>query len=307
MAIAGKLAFWAGARKLPALDGRASGRNNGGVTEIPSPRTGRTAAIAVAVLIAGSGAGVVGWYLRANREGPPLDASGFDLGAEPAARRPFPASAAAPGPAPASSLGMIKADAGIRVAGPGAAAPAGAAAGQRRPSARLSFIEAARRHEAAVRRFGERMTAKHPAIQQYGQDWMSYPDLRKLNNDYWRDRDPVRFLIGLSKSRNFGKLVVKYARSPAIREFIVEGVKQAPAELSAAAMDFLRDEAAVRTLVSNAVQSAGLPPGIAAMVGAGDAKNIDQGKVMAEMMRDPQLRQAMQQGGPPPVLLGSGQ
>lgn len=277
----------------------------------PSVRSGRSGGIFVAVLVAGSAVGVVGWYLVTNRHGAALDESGFDLSDAPKVRRAAPVAAASSAPdQPVSSLGMMKADAGVRIvdSNAGAQAPAGGAAaksGDPKEHANLSFTEAVRKHEAEVRRFGMKMTNKYPVIRQYGREWMSHPDLKKLNDDFQRDHDPIAFMKGLSKAPSLGLMLKKYAGRPEMREFVVQGMKQAPSELTSSAMDVLQNDHTLKDMVANIAGGMGLPPSITALINGGSDK-VDQKAIMGDMMNNPEMRKAMQQQEQqaPPVNLG---
>ena len=262
-----------------------------------SRRSGRWGGVFVALVVVGSAVGVVGWYVVVNRAGPAIDASGFDLSATPQRRRPAPAAAAAPGQ-PASSLALMKGDAGIRIgdSAPPPAAPAKAV--DKKDQAHDDFKAQARRHEADVRKFAEKMTRKYPLIRQYGKDWMGRPDLKKLNDDYMRDRDPIAFIAGLSKAPSLGGMVKKYAGAPAIMEFITEGMKEAPGELTSAAMDVLSNDAVVKRLIGNVAAGLGLPPSVTGLINSGgDPAKIDQSRILSDIANSPA---AQQQGQPPP-------
>lgn len=248
----------------------------------------------MALVVAGSAVGVVGWYVQTNRRGPAIDASGFDLSAAPGSTRPAPVlSARDATPArPVSSLGYLKADAGVRIAD----SNAGVLAAPRRDAASpaKSFTDAARESEPLVRRFAERMTRRYPVIRQYGRDWMSRPDLRKLNDDYMRNHDPIAFLRGLAKAPSAGPMVKKYAGSPEIREFVVGGIKEAPSALFSSAMDALQSDGAIKDVVAHVADGIGLPPSVTALISAGDPSKVDQNKVLGDMLASPPVRQALQ-------------
>lgn len=286
-----------------------------------APRGGRAGGIFVAVVVAGSAVGVAGWYMMSNRSGPGIDNSGFDLANAPTAPRPAAAPPASAPAAPAqsrSSLDMMKADSGIRIvdsnSGGGSSGSSSSASSapstpeQKKQAAHESFTQAARKNEGTVRRFAERMTAKYPVIRQYGRDWMKYPDLKKLNDDYNRNHDPIAFMVGLSKAPNLGAMLKQYAGKPEIREFVVQGVKEAPGELMGSAMEVLQNDKVMKDLVANVTGGLGLPPSISGMIsaaGSGKDVQIDQSKVMKDMMNSPDVQKAMQQGGQaPPVQLG---
>ncbi len=246
--------------------------------------------------------GVLGWHLLQNRGGDRagLDVSGFDLAADPATPRPVaPAPAPSDPTMPASSLGMLKADAGIRIVAGNAnsdTAPNQAASqAKKQAEAGKSFEQLARKHERTVRAYFMKATAKYPSVRQYGRDWMSYPDLKKLNDDYFRDRDPVKFMKGLSKSENFGKLVKKYSTDPAIRAVVIDAAKQAPTDLMAAGMDYLNEDSNVKTLLGSVAKGMGLPSSLMAIFDDGKGGKVDQKQVMSDIMsKNPEARKAME-------------
>ncbi|OGS35920.1 MAG: hypothetical protein A2506_05175 [Elusimicrobia bacterium RIFOXYD12_FULL_66_9] len=281
------------------------------MSETPPSRTGRFGAIFVAVVVAGSAVGVLGWHLLSNRGEESMDNAGFDLEKTPEGVPPAPV-AQQPEDAPQSSLGSFEEDAGIRVAnGSSSAQKSGDSpsrmAQKKKEESRLGFAKAARKHEASVRGFAERMTARYPVIRQYGKDWMGYPDLKKLNDDYMRDKDPVKFLLGVSQSQNFGKMMKKYAGSPEVREFAIAAVKESPLELKAATADLLGNDRVVKDIVMNVAKGLGLPPSITGAIESADPSKvdpakIDQSKVMTDMMNNPEMQKVMQQGQQAPAV-----
>ena len=104
-----------------------------------------------------------------------------------------------------------------------------------------------------------RYTERYPAILQYGEDWMKQPDLKKLNDDYMADHDPVRFLRGLAAAKSFPELTSKYARDPAIQSFVKEALKEMPHDVLTAASGMLVEDGVLRVLLSDAGQALGLP------------------------------------------------
>ena len=273
-----------------------------------SRRTGRAGGIFVALVIGGSAVGVIGWYVNANRTGPTIDASGFDLSAAPQSHHA--AAAAAPAPdRPASSLALMKGEAGVRIADSNQSSSGRAPAKQfdGRERAHADFTELARKHEADVRRFVDKMAQKHPVLNQFSRDWMSRPDLKKLHDDYFRSHDPGAFIKGLAKAPSLGGLVATYSGSPAIIDFITQGLKEAPGELTSAAMSVLSTDSVAKNVISNVATGVGLPPSITGLInGGGDAK-VDQKQVMSDMMNSPAVQNAMPQAGqqPPPVSLSN--
>ena len=199
---------------------------------------------------------------------------------------------------------MLKGDAEIGI---GNANPAKAAAPiDRKEQAHSGFKEQARKHEADVRRFAKRMTQKYPLIRQYGKDWMSHPDLRKLNDDYMRDHDPVAFIMGLAKAPSLGVMVKKYAGAPAITAFVTQGLKEAPGELTSSALAVLSSDGVAKSLISNVAAGLGLPPSVGGLINGGGAA-ADQKRVVSDIMNSPAARNAMQQQDrqPTPVSLSN--
>jgi hypothetical protein len=276
------------------------------VSAEPTRRTGRSGGIIVAVAIGGSAVGVIGWYVMTNRTGPSIDASGFDLSAVAQSRRPAPVLSPSSRPAPqASSLEMMKGDAGVRIgdsypasSGSQGSAAAPAKAVDKKTEAHEGFTEAARKHESDVRRFSQKMSEKYPIIRQYGRDWMKHPDLKKLNDDYMRNHDPVAFIMGLTKAPSLGAMVKQYAGNPAITEYITQGMKEAPADLMSSAMDVLSNDAVAKNLISNVAAGLGLPPSVTAMIGGGgDMSHVDQKKMTSDIMNSQAGQDALKQQG----------
>lgn len=265
---------------------------------------GRGGALAVGGVIVVSLVGVVGWYLLQNRGGDRemLDVTGFDLASAPQTQRPAVPLPAAPEPArPESSLSMLKADAGMRVVDSNAGGESGAAraaasktADQERSGKTLG--ELCRKYEKRVHGYFLAKTRAHPTVRQYGRDWMSYPDLKKLNDDYFRDRDPVKFMRGLAKSENFGKLVKKYSTDPAIRSVVIDAAKQAPADLMSAGLDYLNNDKNIKDLVGGVAKGMGLPPSLMAIFDQGKGAKVDEKQVMSDILKNnPEAAKAAEQ------------
>jgi hypothetical protein len=262
-------------------------------------RGGRLGGILVAVVIGGSLVGALGWYMVVNRHGIELDTHGFDVAQVTPEQRPT----AVPGPGAAAhpQEGMlIKSDRGMSFGdAPGrnanSASHSAAAEGAR------DYREDAKRYEGTVRDYAVKMTRKYASVRQYGKDWMSYPDLRKLNDDYMRTHDPMAFMMGLSRSKNFGSLIRKYAADPGIRSFLIDGIKQAPGGLLSTAGDALRSDGAVKNLANTVGTAVGLPSTIMTVLNGG---SVSSTQVMGEVMTNPALRGAMQGQAPPVNLQG---
>ncbi|UPT74907.1 MAG: hypothetical protein M0D55_04130 [Elusimicrobiota bacterium] len=280
-----------------------------------NPHTSRAGLIVTLVAVGGSAIGVLGWHLISNRSGGGLDTSGFDMSTapetvrRPAAPPPAPEASAPQAPAaPALGAGglMIKREETLKVAGnspPPAAAPASAAgarpAGDKAPT---SYRDVAMKHEKAVDSYVRRMEAKYPSIKQYGKDWVKHPDLVKLRDDYWKDRDPVKFAYGVAKSKGFADLVKKYAGDPGIRETLIGGIKEAPPGLMAAVGGLVKNDGVVKQLIHTVAEAAGMPKSLMPMIDGDTQKAPDANAVLSDIMSSPDLKKQMQQQAPPVSL-----
>lgn len=102
-----------------------------------------------------------------------------------------------------------------------------------------------RRGEGRIREMAQRYSKANPIVVEFGRAWMAYPDLKKLNDDYMRDRDPVKFLKGLAGSKNFSDLLVKYSGQAPLIAFLSEAITQSSPEEQSAALAFMSQEASV--------------------------------------------------------------
>lgn len=289
------------------------------MSEEPQHKTSRLGVIFVVVAVGGSAVGVAGWHLMSNRN-PGLDTSGFDMSAAPdsaSSKAPpsFPASApAAAAPAAPNSLGMVKGGEGVTIVGAGTAAaskPApkpGASGASAHPTdprqaAALSFKETAAKNEKFVDAFVRRMEKKHPSLTRYGKDWAASPELRALRDQYWKEKDPLKFAVGLARSKDFAGLVRKYARDPGIRDVLVTGIKEAPPSLTGAVGGLLQNDQAAKGLVNTVMKAVGLPPSLVAFMDGGGTKPPDQNQVMSDIMNSDDMKKAMKNAPAPAVAL----
>lgn len=283
------------------------------MSDEPQHKTSRFGVILVCVAVGGSAIGVLGWHLLSNRGGG-IDTSGFDMSSEPVSARPAAPAAAArpaynPDAAPSASLGMVKGEAGITVVGPGASTPkpAGSSGATPNPSnprdaAALSFKEAALQNEKFVDAFVRRMEKKHPVLTQYGKDWTASPELRALRDQYWREKDPIKFAYGLAKSNDFAKLIKKYGTDPGIRDVLISGIKEAPPSLTGAVSGVFQNDSVVKNLATTVIKATGLPPSLTAFLDGGDAKPASRDQMMSDIMNSADMKKAMQ-NKPPAVSL----
>lgn len=288
------------------------------MSDEPQHKTSRLGVIFVVVAVGGSALGVAGWHLMSNRNAG-LDTSGFDMSTAPdparSAAPPAFAAPSAPSPAAPNSLGMVKGGEGVTVVGagtsatskpaPGKPGEAGAAANPSDPrqSAVLSFKEAAIKNHKVVDSFVRRMEKKHPSLTRYGKDWAASPELRALRDQYWKDKDPLKFAYGLAKSKDFGALVKKYGGDPGIRDVLVTGIKEAPPSLTGAVSGLFQNDGAVKALANTVVKAVGLPASLVGFLDGGDAKPADRNQVMADIMASDEIKKAMKNQPAPAVAL----
>ena len=244
-------------------------------------------ALLAVLAVGGSAVGVMIFQIMQGKEKPPSDAGGFDIASTVNAPKTDAAGEEPIGAESPSSLGMVQGGMpGIKF---------GEGGGEKQDVAQkvaASFTEAVRASEAKVRAIAMRYTKKYPVVAQFGKEWMSHPDLKKLNDNYMVDHDPVRFLKGLSQSRNFGPLARKYAMNPIIQSAVKECSKEVPSGVMSAAMDLMKQDKVIKDLISNTAASLGLPAGL---FSAAEGGKVDQNQIMGQIMQgNPQLQKSMQ-------------
>lgn len=257
----------------------------------PPPRHSAFSFFLAVLAIGGSAIGVFVYQMLQGEKKPSLDASGFDVSQVSEQPKTAAAASSSSSTEPQSSMMAINTGMqGIHFGTKPGGTVSKVADGSGQPEG--DFTKLCRKYESKVRNFTIAWTRQSPVLQRYGKEWMSYPDLKKLNDDYMRDHDPVAFMRGLARSKNFGTMVKEYAGQPAMQSFVKDAFKQAPSDLSNAAMSFANGDGVVKGLVDNVVQSLGLPPGL---LGGGAGAQVDSGKIMDSMLnKNPQMQQAMQ-------------
>ncbi len=242
-------------------------------------------ALLAALTIGGSAVAVI-MYQLAQKGNPAADTSGFDIAKADVDRNPASGGAPARGPAQ-SGLEMLK---------PGDVGKMSVAGGGTPPSARQTakdFTDAIHQAEAQVQALAISYTKRFPSIAQYGRDWMRYPDLKKLNDQYMNDHNPIKFLRGLAQSQSFGRLATKYASDPAVQSFVKESVSQAPKEITASAMGVLKEDGLIKNLIANTASTLGLPPTLTS--GLLDGGKVDRQQVMGQIIQNhPELQKSLQ-------------
>lgn len=262
------------------------------------PKSGRSSlgmALLVGVVVMGSLLGAVVYQSLQSDRKSAVDQSGFDLSQVSAPKPDAAPGASAGADQPQSGLSMIT---GVlpSIAFDGkppqqqASGGQPAAQGQAQPG--QDFAQLCRANETQVGNLARAYTNRYPSMRQYGRDWMGYPDLKKLNDDYMRNHDPIAFLRGLAKSDNFGKLIAKYATDPAIQGFAKDAIKRAPGDLVSAGMSFAKQDNLVGNLLDRVTTALGLPPGM--FGGGADPSKINPNAVMSQMMNNnPDVQKAL--------------
>jgi len=143
------------------------------------------------------------------------------------------------------------------------------------------FRREIRKLEAKGKALAIKFTKKYPVIEQYGEDWMSYPDLAQLNYDYNKHHDPVAFARGLARSRNFRKMVKKYAGKKEILSFVSASFKDGAVAIPALSHYLNAEGPKMRKSVDRLMDDIGLPAGIL----AGSSDKINTSRVMDSMMK----------------------
>jgi hypothetical protein len=247
----------------------------------PEERTAWGPIILLVLAIGGSAVGAYLWQ-RSQKTAAAPDTSGFDLSQTEEARAP----SASAGSSGAARTGSSPAPTGSLMTQSWGDLGKGAAAVNPIVAAAQAFADIARANEDRVRAMSERYTAAHPAFQAFGKEWMSHPDLKKLNDDYMRKHDPAAFLQGLAKSQNFGNMVKKYAVQPAFQQYVREALKIAPPNAREVAFNYLDKDKIANSVIDNVMQAIGLPPGVMGSVNKqpGQAPTIDPAKMMNSLL-----------------------
>ncbi len=214
----------------------------------PDGPSGRGPALAVAALLLLGGGGA---WLALRKKTPEEKPALFTSRAQDAAHRDPFAGARGHKSGPAIQ-GVVLGE--LASSGQPEAAPAKEESAQ----TEADFNESALKAEEQVRALGRKYSDRYPVIRQYGEDWISYPDLKKLRDDFWRDKNPAQFMRGLAASENFPKLAKKYIASPEIHAFIRDAITQAPGDLMSAAAGFLGQEKSVNQVVNGVAKEMGI-------------------------------------------------
>lgn len=262
-------------------------------SEEADPRARSSAMIALAMTVVLCGAAIA-FFIYYTHRGEELPSQGLDM-AEAPAPDPEPAPGASFGLAPPppqrpSSLMSFK-------GGPPGSTRTG---GDPKAAAQQSLAQVIRPHERFFANLTNKYIAKYPIFNQWGKEWMSYPDLHQACNDYWKYHDPVRFSFQIAGSKNLAGMISKYSGHPELQAFLKEAITSAPKDVVKAGVDYLQNDANATALVKRFASAAGLPPALIAGFAGGQ---VDQQQVMKQIMdANPSLQGNMQnQSAPPPV------
>jgi hypothetical protein len=141
---------------------------------------------------------------------------------------------------------------------------------------------------------------KSAIIKEWNRDFLSYPDLKAINRQYWKDRDALAFVAGTLRSPNFPKMLRKYGGSQDLQAF-VKDLLQSPSVVSSGRM-VLEDKslmAAAKDLTIPGLPSVGTMMALGHGASAsGGPREADGSVVLRELQRsNPALREVLETPG----------
>ncbi|MDE2292697.1 MAG: hypothetical protein KGL53_11505, partial [Elusimicrobia bacterium] len=128
-----------------------------------------------------------------------------------------------------------------------------------------------------------------PVVKAWTKDFLSHPDLKALNDQWRKDHDPLRFLVGMVRSPNFQAMAKTYLAQADMRAFIKD-MASSPAVLSSAGT-FMSDDK-----VKGAVTALNLLPG------GGAAPMPDSSAQLGRVKADPSLKATLEGAAPAPSV-----
>lgn len=258
-------------------------------------KSGLGPALILAILLLDVGLLIWGWHLYQRRQ-ESLDDAGLNV-----SRVPEPAAApAAPLSAPVREAPLSGIDRYVKVeprpsarAAPDGAAVQAPAAGTKpaltAPAAPVTG-EMKRKMDKAVDAFfdlkNQPRFKNSKAVQAWKKDFLSHADLRALNDEWRKEHDPLKFMMGMVRSPNFQKMAAAYLVKPDMRDFVSAMAGSKAVKDSAGT--FMTDES-----VATAAKAFGLlggPPGMK-----------DSSEQMRLMKANPALK-AFAAGDEPPAV-----
>lgn len=257
-------------------------------------KTGIGPALIIGVLLLDVGLMIWGWHLYQRRQ-ESLDDAGLNFSRAPDPTV-APAVPAAPQPREEPLSGIdryVKAE----VLGPAPKASTAAAPGATAPAAAKPALAAApppsspemkRKMEKAVDAFfdlkNQPRFKNSKVVKAWKSEFLSHPDLRALNDQWRKEHDPLKFMMGMVRSPNFQKMAATYLIKPDVRDFVSAMAGSKAVKESAGT--FMTDES-----VKTAVTAFGL---------VGSAPK-DSSQQMERLKANPALQGALSGEAPPPV------
>lgn len=257
-------------------------------------KSGLGAGLIIGILLVDVGLLIVGWHFYQKRQ-ENLDDAGlnFSRAPEPTAEPVAPVSA--PKVDPISGIDRYVKKEALPVAPPPATA---AKAGEIEPAGNKHSLSAAtpptspetkKKMEKAVDAFfdlkNQPRFKNSKVVQAWKKDFLGYPDLKALNDEWRKEHDPLKFMMGMVRSPNFQKMAASYLVKDDMRNFIKEMAGSKAVKESAST--FMTDQS-----VATAVKAFGL---------IGSAPMKDSSAQMEQLKANPALRGALSGEAPPPV------
>ncbi|TPW19572.1 MAG: hypothetical protein FD126_2555 [Elusimicrobia bacterium] len=258
-------------------------------------KSGFGPALIIGILLLDVGLLIWGWHLYQKRQ-ENLDDAGlnFSRAPEPSAEPTAPVVAAKP--EPLSGIDRYVKKEALPESRPGAAPGAAKAAPAAGGKPTLTASAAApttpdmkKKMDRAVDAFFD--LKRQPrfknskVIQAWKKDFLSYPDLKKVNDEYRKDKDPLKFMMSMVRSPNFTKMAAEYLVKQDMRDFIKEMTGSKAVKESAST--FMTDES-----VATAAKAFGL---------LGGAPMKDSSLQMQQMKANPSLKAFASGDEPPPA------
>lgn len=254
--------------------------------EEEDPRARSSLSLGFAALLLLGGIAIAG-FIYQSRRGENLSSEGLDLEAPALPPEPQATAVEAAAPAAPRTYGVTSSlTAPVPSAPPPRADP--------RDQSRSGLQAAIWKHERFFRKLTFRYQNKHPVFHKFGNEWAKHPDLAKARDDWYQHKNPIKFAYQIAQSPNFAKMVVKYARDPALLAYMRELASSAPREVVTGLTDYLSKDKNATSLVERFAKAAGLPP---ALVAGFTGKKVDQAEVMKQLLENPALKGG-QQGQP---------
>ena len=257
-------------------------------------KSGLGAGLIIGILLVDVGLLIFGWHLYQRRQ-ENLDDAGlnFSRAPEPTAEPAAPA-VAVPREDPLSGIDRyVKKEALPAAPAPAVKAPEQAQAPGTKPAlaaaAPPSSPEMKKKMEKAVDAFfdlkNQPRFKNSKVVQAWKKEFLGYPDLKALNDQWRKEHDPLKFMMGMVRSPNFSKMAASYLVKEDMRTFIKEMAGSKAVKDSAST--FMTDQS-----VATAVNAFGL---------MGSAPMKDSSAQMQQLKAHPALKGALSGEAPPPV------